>query len=87
MPFGICNLIYVATLWSRWSNKISQLTFYLIYLLFSLSLLIVSLSRSLTFNFETCPSEGTAVTLFVFQLLFIVRRAALRGAPSCGRLR
>ena len=73
MPFGIVNLIFVALLWSRWTNKVIQLSVYFVYLLLTIALTCVSLVRDLEKPFESCLDAGGAVTLFCFQMIFCVR--------------
>jgi hypothetical protein len=74
MPFGIAHLVFVALLWSRWTNKVLQLHVYMVYLLLTIALASVSLARDLAKPFDECLNAGGAVTLFCIQLLLCVRR-------------
>ena len=85
MPFGFLNLIYIAVLWSRWSNKVIHLNAYMVYVLINIALLSVSLARVLEADYVNCPSPAGAIGLFVVQLLVCVRERA-RAAKGATRL-
>ena len=61
-------------LWSRWTNKVIQLNVYMVYVLITIAMAAVSLSRNLQGGYANCLSLPGAASLFAIQCTCCVRR-------------
>jgi len=72
MLFGVGHLFLLMVLTSRFTNKITFLLFYTVYVLADVVFLCISFSRSLDAPWRDCPSEAVVIGLFIPSLLFNV---------------